>query len=98
MNRISEYNLEDYPQDGNHIELFVSDIDLPFEISKGTDWAYEQSPQYRNMWLVYPNNNPFHMSADYKFFKTKEKAVEYAVKEYRKYLKKQLKLLEDLDA
>jgi len=92
-------NLKNYPQDGKHLEAY--DIGIPVCITKGED----RYPDYRQLWILDVDDGKSFDFGDFLMdycgtskcswrFKTPEKALEFAKKVYKLYLKAELTKLE----
>lgn len=92
-------NLPNYPKTGEHVGLIGHD--LPYEITKGEDqWWYKNKDgkevgSQRKLWYVHSyETSDFPVQT--KGFKTWQAALKYAIKEYRKWLRSQKALCDEV--
>jgi len=97
-------NLPSYPQNGDHQQIvFDVKLNIPIRITKGEDdwWYYDkdrnQIKSNPKRWMVFPTSGSILWKLNFavKGFAKSELAVKYALREYRKYLKEQIKLVNE---
>jgi hypothetical protein len=99
MNLFIRY-LPNYPKDGNHLELYVDFDAIPdVDICKGEDsyyWTDSEGHEHTNLPKFWYVNFSEVYDIETRGFKTPEKALNYAITQYTKYLKNQLKRCKEL--
>jgi len=88
--------LEHYPNNGKHVELCT---ELPCQITKGEDCFYyttkagKEMHTNKNTWYVWYNWQKYEIYPV--GFRTPQKAYAYALKEYKKWVGKQMKICQE---
>lgn len=96
-------NLPQYPKTGEHQTVMIIGVTpFPFRITKGEDtWYYYDENRNEvaikpNLWYVYVSNEYLrNQGIRTKGFRKAESAVKYAMREYRKWLRLQLKKVKE---